>query len=196
MAADATGITAARITLVSGPASSGKSVWAEHLAAASGLQVCYLATGPQLPDDPAWQARLLAHRQRRPRHWLCQDVALALPEALQGIQSGQLALVDSLGTWVASGLDLEPDSWERHCQALQQVLPTVAGPVILVAEETGWGVVPSTAAGGVFRERLGSLTQRLMPSCDAAWLVLHGRALDLMRHSVPVVDAGIAAGTC
>ena len=58
--------------------------------------------------------------------------------------------------------------------------------MIIVAEETGWGVVTSTEAGGLFRERLGSLTQRLMPRCDAAWLVLHGRAIDLLRNSVPV----------
>ena len=178
-----------RITLVSGPASSGKSLWAERLAIGSGLQVCYLATGPQLPGDAAWQARLLAHRQRRPSHWLCREVSLALPQALLNLEHGQLALVDSLGTWVASGLDAAVASWEHHCQGLEAALHAVQGPVILVAEETGWGVVPSTAAGGLFRERLGALTQRLMPCCDAAWLVLHGRAIDLLRHSEPVVEA-------
>ena len=179
----------ARLTLVSGPANSGKSVWAEQLAAASDLQICYVATGPQLPDDPAWQARLLAHRQRRPSDWLVCEVGLALPEALRSMQPGHLALVDSLGTWVACGLDLPADAWETQCQALEHALFGAAAAVILVAEETGWGVVPATASGGLFRERLGSLTQRLMPCCDAAWLVLHGRAFDLMRHSVPIVNA-------
>jgi len=48
-------------------------------------------------------------------------------------------------------------------------------------------VVPSTAVGGVFRDRLGALQQRLMPHCNAAWLVVSGRALDLLRlgHAVP-----------
>jgi adenosylcobinamide kinase/adenosylcobinamide-phosphate guanylyltransferase len=180
------GAESSRVTLVSGPANSGKSLWAERLALASGLQVCYVATGPQLPDDPAWQARLRAHRLRRPSHWLCLEVSLALPQALLTVESGQLALVDSLGTWVAGGLHLAPASWEHHCQDLESALHTSAATVILVAEETGWGVVPSTEAGGLFRERLGALTQRLMPRCDAAWLVLHGRAIDLLRNSVPV----------
>lgn len=180
------GAESSRVTLVSGPANSGKSLWAEHLALASGLQVCYIATGPQLPDDPAWQARLRAHRQRRPSHWMCLEVSLALPQALLTIERAQLALVDSLGTWVASGLHLAGCSWEHHCQELELALHTSVATVILVAEETGWGVVPSTEAGGLFRERLGSLTQRLMPRCDAAWVVLHGRAIDLLRNSVPV----------
>jgi adenosylcobinamide kinase/adenosylcobinamide-phosphate guanylyltransferase len=117
---------------------------------------------------------------------MCLEVSLALPQALLSLESGQLALVDSLGTWVASGLHLAAASWELHCQELESALHTSAAKVILVAEETGWGVVPSTEAGGLFRERLGALTQRLMPCCDAAWLVLHGRAIDLLRNSVPV----------
>ena len=46
-------------------------------------------------------------------------------------------------------------------------------------EETGWGVVPPTRVGGLFRDRLGALAQQLDRVADAAWLVLQGRALDL-----------------
>ena len=45
------------LELITGPARSGKSRWAELRAGRSGRQVHYLATGPQLPDDPAWQAQ-------------------------------------------------------------------------------------------------------------------------------------------
>ena len=61
--------------------------------------------------------------------------------------------------------------------------------MILVSEETGWGVVPSTAVGGRFRQRLGELMQQLMPACDSAWLVLHGRAIDLLACSAVVPSA-------
>jgi adenosylcobinamide kinase/adenosylcobinamide-phosphate guanylyltransferase len=50
----------------------------------------------------------------------------------------------------------------------------------LVCEEVGWGVVPATAIGGLFRDRCGSLQQRLMAQAEAAWLVVQGRALNLM----------------
>ena len=53
---------------------------------------------------------------------------------------------------------------------------------VLVIEETGWGVVPPTRIGGRFRDRLGSLAQRLDQEADSAWLVLQGRAIDL--HSL------------
>ena len=54
-------------------------------------------------------------------------------------------------------------------------------------EETGWGVVPPTRIGGLFRDRLGSLAQALDRVADGAWLVLQGRALDrhALGHEVP-----------
>ena len=50
---------------------------------------------------------------------------------------------------------------------------------MVVIEETGWGVVPPTRIGGLFRDRLGALAQDLDRIADAAWLVVQGRALDL-----------------
>jgi adenosylcobinamide kinase/adenosylcobinamide-phosphate guanylyltransferase len=58
--------------------------------------------------------------------------------------------------------------------------------VLLVCEEVGWGVVPATAIGGLFRDRMGDLQQQLMAISSAAWLVVQGRALDLMALSRPV----------
>ena len=57
---------------------------------------------------------------------------------------------------------------------------------VLVIEETGWGVVPPTAIGGLFRDRLGALAQRLDRQAVASWLVVQGRALDLHALGVPV----------
>lgn len=179
-----------RCTLVTGPASSGKSLFAEQLAMASQRPVTYLATGPQRPDDPDWQQRLQRHRQRRPTTWQCCDVGLELSAALDRCDSGTTALVDSLGTWVASGLDLDEEAWRDCCLELQASMARSEAMLILVAEEAAWGVVPSTAIGGLFRQRLAQLLQELMPRCDAAWLVLHGRAIDLLANSVPVPTAG------
>ena len=171
----------ARLTLISGPAGGGKSRWAEHLASQSGRPVVYLATGPLLPEDPAWQERLRRHRQRRPAAWELREVGGALDEALVHLPPETLALVDSLGTWVAAHLDCGAAEWERLSADLQRVLEAPGGPVLLVVEECGWGVVPATAAGGRFRERLASIQQRLARRCAASWLVLQGRALDLHR---------------
>ena len=179
-----------RLTLVSGPARSGKSRWAEHLARQSGLAVVYVATGPNLPQDQAWQRRLQEHRRRRPGHWRCLEVEGELAAALGPLQAGELALVDSIGTWVAAHLDLEKEAWLARTEALERALAAAAGPLVLVCEETGWGVVPATAAGGRFRDRLGRLQQRLAGRADASWLVLQGRAIDLLSLGLPVPGEG------
>lgn len=175
-----------RLTLVSGPARSGKSRWAEHLAKVSGRPVIYLATGPLLPDDSAWQERLERHRRRRPPGWECREVGGALASALDALHPDQLALVDSLGTWVAAHLESTEAAWQLILGTLSAAIEHCPASLVLVGEEAGWGVVPPTAAGGLFRDRLGALQQLLMQRCDSAWLVLQGRAIDLMAISQTV----------
>lgn len=174
------------VTLICGPAGGGKSRWAEHLATLSGRQVVYLATGPLLPDDADWQRRLDRHRRRRPPHWICREVGGDLAAAVSPLSSGQIALIDSLGTWVAAWLDCGAAEWQQRCGELREALRGCTAPLLLVCEEVGWGVVPSTAEGGRFRTRLAELEQRLMADASAAWLVIAGRALDLQALSVPV----------
>lgn len=186
VAEDAAAATGPRLELVTGPARSGKSRWAEHRALSSGRAVHYLATGPLLPDDPAWQERLRRHRLRRPGHWRCQEVGLALVPALRQLPPGHLALVDSLGTWVSQGLHLDDSAWDGHCAALLGAVADCPARLVLVSEQVGWGVVPATAIGGLFRDRLGALEDRLGPRCDHLWLVVAGRALDLLPVSQAV----------
>ena len=174
------------MTLICGPAGGGKSRWAEHLASLSGRQVVYLATGPLLPDDSDWQRRLDRHRRRRPAHWTCREVGAELAPALSQLSSGEIALIDSLGTWVAAWLEASAALWDERCSELSEGLRGSEAPLLLVCEEVGWGVVPSSQAGGLFRQRLAELEQRLMADAAAAWLVIAGRALDLRALSVPV----------
>jgi adenosylcobinamide kinase/adenosylcobinamide-phosphate guanylyltransferase len=60
------------------------------------------------------------------------------------------------------------------------------GAVIVVSEQTGWGVVPPTAIGGLFRDRLGELEQQVMAIATTGWLVVAGRAIDLLSNSVAI----------
>ena len=176
------------IALVSGPARSGKSLWAERLAIESGLEIVYIATGPCLPDDLGWQQRLDRHRRRRPGGWRSAEVGAGLPQALRHHSSADaLLLVDSLGTWLAHHLERDDRAWSNERDSLVQALAGCRAAVVLVAEEVGWGVVPPTAIGGLFRDRLGELLETLEPLCCASWLVIRGRALDLRAIAEPVV---------
>lgn len=182
---------ASGLTLICGPSGSGKSRWAEHLATCSGRSVIYLATGPLLPGDADWQRRLERHRSRRPTDWGCREVGGELASALGELQPEQIALIDSLGTWVAAWLDCGGLAWEQRCFELSDALHLSPAPLLLVCEEVGWGVVPSSPVGGLFRQRLAELVQRLMGSASAAWLVIAGRALDLRQLSLPVPPSAV-----
>lgn len=181
------------IILVTGPARSGKSEWAEHLAdelAASGAkQVVYIATARTSSDDAEWQARIEAHIFRRPEHWLCQEVPVELSEAIAQAPKNHCLLVDSLGTWLANLIEQSPEEWEDTQQALLRAIAQTHADIIFVAEETGWGVVPAYELGRTFRDRLGSLSRNVGAIAADVYLVTSGYAISLSElgqrvHSV------------
>jgi len=162
------------IALFLGGASSGKSVVAEGLAATLPLPVTYLATwvddGPV--PDPAMVARVAHHRARRPSHWRLLEVGADLASALRAT-SGTV-LVDALGTWMVGAPD-----FCRDVDGLCRALVERPGDTVVVSEEVGLGVHPSTALGGAFRETLGEVNRRVAEVADQAWLVVAGRVLPL-----------------
>ena len=175
------------LILISGPSRSGKSRWAEHLASSIGNDVVYLATGAPAGDDLAWAERVALHQQRRPLHWRTEEVGADLVAALlQQRTAQQVLLIDSLGTWVAQHLELESSEWSELTQGLLQALERLDHPVLMVCEEVGWGVVPATVIGGLFRDRMGSLQQQLSAISAQSWLVVAGRAIDVLKLGVPV----------
>jgi adenosylcobinamide kinase/adenosylcobinamide-phosphate guanylyltransferase len=174
-----------QVILVTGAARSGKSEWAEELARRSQQQVTYIATAQIDPTDPEWQQRILRHQQRRPVEWKTQWVPEKLAAAIQAMAQQDCLLVDSLGTWVANLLELDEATWQvQASQLLQQLtsppgLEPPSGTIILVAEETGWGVVPAYAAGRLFRDRLGTLIRQVGTVADTVYLVTGGYAVNL-----------------
>ncbi len=178
------------LVLVTGPSRSGKSEWAEALAAAQGGAVTYVATARWDTSDPEWQARLVAHQQRRPAHWATREIPSALAPALAVAPLGETWLVDSLGTWVANGLEVSDQGWQIQVDDLVTSVQRPGATRILVAEETGWGVVPAYAQGRLFRDRLGTLTRRVGAIADRVYLVVAGYALDLKAGGHPVPPAG------
>jgi adenosylcobinamide kinase / adenosylcobinamide-phosphate guanylyltransferase len=173
-------------TLVLGGARSGKSAYAEGLFADT-AEVTYVATAAARPDDADWQERVRLHRQRRPSSWRTEeDADLA---ALLDLHPGPL-LVDCVSLWLTGVLDRHgvweaaPRSPERLAAANDQqrlVDAWTRSPArtVMVSSEVGWGVVPATASGRLFRDELGRLNAALAAAADEVVLVVAGLPLRL-----------------
>jgi adenosylcobinamide kinase / adenosylcobinamide-phosphate guanylyltransferase len=158
------------ITLVLGGARSGKSELAERLVERSGQPVTYVATGTATDDDMA--ARIAAHRRRRPASWATVEVGRDLAASVAAI-SGSV-LVDSLGTWLA-----RINGFEEDFAGLAAALASRTGDTIVVSDEVGLGVHPSSDVGRAFRDALGTLNRTVADAADAVLLVVAGRVIRL-----------------
>jgi adenosylcobinamide kinase / adenosylcobinamide-phosphate guanylyltransferase len=174
-------LTATQVLLVTGAARSGKSEWAEILAARSGKSVIYVATAQTDPSDLEWQNRILQHQQRRPADWKTSLVPIDLALTLEQASASDCLLVDSLGTWLTNLLEQDDTTWQETMQTLLSSLQQATCDIVLVAEETGWGVVPAYPIGRRFRDRLGTLTRRIGAIATEVYLVTGGHVLNLSQ---------------
>lgn len=166
------------ITLVLGGARSGKSVVAERRAAAlagDAGAVAYVATAIARGDADL-AARIRAHRDRRPASWSTVEAGADLVGALASVDDHAVVLIDSLGTWVGAQPELAVDIDE-----LLATLRARTGSSVLVSDEVGLGVHPSTEAGLRFRDTLGALNLAVAEVADDVLLVVAGRVLSLER---------------
>ena len=157
------------LTLVLGGARSGKSEVAECLAGEGA--VTYVATGRA--TDEGMAARIEAHRRRRPKQWPTREPEHNELAAVLTEVHGK-ALLDSLTTWVAAANDFAVDA-DTLCAALRKR----DGDTIVVSDEVGLGVHPSTEAGNRFRDALGVINQQVAQIADDVLLVVAGRTLRL-----------------
>lgn len=161
-------------TLILGGVRSGKSRLAERLAAESGLPVTYIATATAL--DEAMQARIAAHRVRRPRHWRLLEEPIQLAAALNAHASaGHCVLVDCLTLWLTNLLMADDKHLLDHeSESLCAALANSAGQVILVSNETNMGVMPLGELSRRYCDTAGRLHQDLAQRCDRVVLTIAG----------------------
>ncbi|MBD2079509.1 bifunctional adenosylcobinamide kinase/adenosylcobinamide-phosphate guanylyltransferase [Leptolyngbya sp. FACHB-17] len=176
----------AKLILVTGAARSGKSEWAEKLAADSGKPVIYIATAQENLEDLEWQARIEKHRSRRPEIWQTRSIPVKLSSAIVDSSASDCLLIDSLGTWLANVLDQTEAEWQETLDTLFQSFDRTESLIIFVAEETGWGIVPAYPIGRLFRDRLGNLVRELGAIADTVYLVAGGHILNLSQLGTPL----------
>lgn len=166
------------LTLVLGGARSGKSRHAEALARMTGLRLIYIATAEAHDDE--MRARIAQHRSDRAGDgWSTVEAPLALASAIAAHRRPDAAiLVDCLTLWLSNTMLAEQDI-PTAMNELLTALGSGPGPVVLVSNEVGMGIVPETALGRRFRDAQGQLNQRIAAMAGHVVFVAAGLPLTL-----------------
>ncbi|GHC88367.1 bifunctional adenosylcobinamide kinase/adenosylcobinamide-phosphate guanylyltransferase [Novosphingobium pokkalii] len=162
---------------VIGGARSGKSRHAQMRAEQTGLAPVYVATAQAFDGEMA--DRIARHQADRDARWRTVEAPIDLAGAIaREAAPGRVLLVDCLTLWLTNLLLAEHDI-AAALTALERAVAGAAGPVIVVSNEVGQGIVPDNALARRFRDEAGWANQRLAACCDEVELVCAGLALRL-----------------
>jgi adenosylcobinamide kinase/adenosylcobinamide-phosphate guanylyltransferase len=165
------------VTLVLGGARSGKSRYAERLVEQAAASGTYCATAE--PGDDEMVARIAAHRARRSNFWRTVEAPLTLAAVIAAETApDRPLLIDCLTLWL-SNLLLAGKCIEAETARLAAALREAAGPIVLVANEVGLGLVPETPLGRRFRDEAGRLNQEIAGLADRVVFIAAGLPLML-----------------
>jgi adenosylcobinamide kinase/adenosylcobinamide-phosphate guanylyltransferase len=140
--------------------------------------VLYVATCQ--PADDEMRQRVRRHQAERPSTWVTLEAGADL---LPGIQQQAAAadgiLLDCLTLYVSSLLmsGSGEDDVMRQVDELCSTLGQVGRPVALVTNEVGWGVVPETPLGRLFRDAAGRANQVAARHAQEVVLMVSGLPL-------------------
>lgn len=189
-----------QLILITGGARSGKSSFAERLAR-QGRRVLFVATAEALDDDMA--RRIAAHRGSRPPEWDTLEEPRNLSDAVRDKSGGDAPeydtiVIDCLTMWVSNLLlTLEEDAKVEEkivgaARELLEVCQASSGAWIVVTNEVGLGVVPSSSLGRAYRDALGRVNSLVASRADKVYLMAAGLALDLKALGGRHIDDLIA----
>jgi adenosylcobinamide kinase/adenosylcobinamide-phosphate guanylyltransferase len=180
----------ARSELILGGQRSGKSRRAENLAiqwlAANPQRHAVLVATAHVGDDEM-QQRIVQHQldraQRVPR-LVAVEESLYLPAALKlHSTSNTLLIVDCLTLWLVNwlmpppGVPLPAQGFHHTVEQLVHTLHSLPGPVVLVSNEIGLGVVPMGKEVRHYVDELGRLNQAMADACERVTLMVAGQAV-------------------
>ncbi len=189
--------SAPRLILILGGARSGKSAFAEQLAASSSQSVAFIATATAGDDE--MRARIAHHRASRPAHWHTVEEPFDLAGAVQHAAAlADILLLDCITLWLSNWLSRQGETSDTDMaassplfdaaamQEIQNLLATLASldpgkTLIVITNEVGLGIVPAYPLGRLYRDTLGLLNQRLAEAAGRVYLLIAGIAVDIKR---------------
>jgi adenosylcobinamide kinase/adenosylcobinamide-phosphate guanylyltransferase len=189
-----TDFTIARSELILGGQKSGKSRRGELLARQWVQQspeprAVMIATAH--PWDDEMRLRIARHQQERAERvpgMTTFEEPLALAEAIARHSTpATMVVVDCLTLWLTNQLmpvDFEPNSPPAEVEPAQIASFLIAiaqapGPVVLVGNEIGLGVIPMGREVRAFVDALGRLNQQVAATCERVTLMAAGLPLTL-----------------
>lgn len=164
-----------KITFVLGGARSGKSTHAESIAlnAASGAKPLYYVATAEI-FDAEMQKRIDLHKARRGDEWTLIDAPINLTDALKNHDLvDSVFLIDCLSVWTTNLLIGNHDIPAMQ-GALIDHLTACQASVVLVASETGLGIVPDNKLSRQFRDANGLLNQHVAAVATEVFFVTAG----------------------
>ena len=123
--------------------------------------------------------RIAEHRHRRDGRWRTVEAPLDLPAAIAAHGStGQALLIDCLTLWLSNVMLAGQDPM-AELQRLVAALSQASGPVVVVSNEVGLGIVPDNALARKFRDAQGRANVQVAAIADRAVLIAAGLPLIL-----------------
>lgn len=177
-----------RRILVLGGARSGKSRTAQDIAEKTSTQRTFIATAQAFDEE--MRARIARHQADRDGLWQTRETPFSLADAIrQETAPGKVVLVDCLTLWLSNVLLAGHDT-DRATEGLIMAVREAKGPVILVSNEVGQGIVPETPLVRSFRDAQGRLNQRMAEACEAVIFVAAG--CPLVLKPAPMLNLTLA----
>lgn len=195
------------LVLITGGARSGKSSFAELLAAHPRQPVIYIATAQVYDEEMA--LRVKKHQNQRPSHWALVEEPLALAAVLERYrQEKGVILVDCITLWLSNLLlsrypeekALQGREYSEALNELEQWIleqvRTVSGlaqqitpQVIMVTNEVGNGIVPDNPLSRVYRDLAGRANQILGRSASKVYSVVAGYPVEIKAAGQALLDS-------
>ena len=174
---------ASPLILALGGTRSGKSRFglAATRRLAGGGRAWFLATA--WPGDPELDDRIERHRRERPADWPTIEVGADLVAALERTDPAEPVLIDGLTLWLSTIMGDDPVGPDPFLDGpVAAALDAIArrpGPVVVVSDEVGSGIVPMHAGARIYRDLVGIVHQRVAIQADEVHLLVAGLPLRL-----------------
>lgn len=189
-------------TFITGGARSGKSSFAERLAAKDKRPVIYIATAQVWDKEMA--IRVKKHQEQRPASWRLIEEPLNIRETLTLLKDEEaVILLDCVTLWLTNMLLAEQaeqadqgdesDEDEQGSQIYKHIEPKILAivkdiarlaqeikpKVIFVSNEVGQGIVPENPLARAYRDLAGRSNQILARSAENVYMVIAGFPIDV-----------------